>query len=245
MKRRHLGVLNSWTLFSVYDDQVHCDQWLWGQNKASWASWLQDSPYLSYARNCYLARKSIYMKIMTDTDIQSLTQEEIMEEMLRLHKPPSPDTGLETLQLQLATLQQTRTLAWPLYSPTAGVYCLQYRLCMIRLSSSMKRKCRAKLHLSVKSIQEEIEQLMIYMITPSSSSAEDQTYWLEIALSERNVSSCYSLKGCHHHWQNEIFLWGQTCTAIWVRYTGRWNVQTWFIWMYRYNDAGFGTCATM
>ena len=51
------------------------------------------------------------MKIMTDTDIQSLTQEEIMEEMLRLHKPPSPDTGLETLQLQLATLQQTRTLA--------------------------------------------------------------------------------------------------------------------------------------
>ena len=127
-------------------------------------------------RQKLLHRQEKYMKIMTDVEIKSLTKEEIMQ-MLCLHHTCNPDTQLEALQLQLAALQRTRTLAmWHDHSTVLQQGYILFAVWIVYDPAVFfsEDECKAKPHLSVKNIQEEIEQPMIYMIAPSSSSAQDQ-----------------------------------------------------------------------
>ena len=52
-----------------------------------------------------------YMRLMTDQEINELTRENILQLMSCAHHETSPSAITEKLQLQLATLQRSRTLA--------------------------------------------------------------------------------------------------------------------------------------
>ena len=48
---------------------------------------------------------------MTDSDVQKLSREQIIERVERIHHIPDLDKPLEALQLDLAGLQHTRSIA--------------------------------------------------------------------------------------------------------------------------------------
>ena len=62
-------------------------------------------------RQRLLTQQEKFMRLMTDNDIQKLSREQIIDEMERIHHTPDLDKPLEALQLDLAGLQRTRTIA--------------------------------------------------------------------------------------------------------------------------------------
>ena len=119
------------------------------------------------------------MRLMTDDDVQKLSRQQIIDEMERAHHTPDLDKPLEALQLNLARLQCTRTIAmWHDHSTVLRQGYKGYILFAMWIIYDPavffnEDECKTK-KITVKSLQEEIEQPIIYMIAPSTSSGEEQ-----------------------------------------------------------------------
>ena len=118
-----------------------------------------------------------YMRLMTDQEINELTRENILQLMSCAHHETSPSATTEELQLQLATLQRSRTLAvWHDHSNVLQQGYILFAVWVIYDPAVYftEDEYRASGGEAVKNLQEEIEQPKIHMIAPSTSSPSDQ-----------------------------------------------------------------------
>ena len=118
-----------------------------------------------------------YMHFMTDQEIIELTRENILQLMSYAHHETSPSATTEELQLQLATLQRSRTLAvWHDHSNVLQQRYILFAVWVIYdpVVYLTEDEYGARDGQAVKNLQEEIEQPKIHMIAPSTSSPSDQ-----------------------------------------------------------------------
>ena len=150
-----------------------------------------------------------------------MSEQDIHQFMVKVHYEPNPDASNEELQQEIKRLQRNRTLAmwhdhstilqtgyilfaiWVIYDP-AVFYTQEYW--------STSRSQRGSVH-----IQSLVEEPVIYMIAPSSSSPVDQLALVgdrteclaelsnPVTTSDGTIEINDYLRG---------FLWGQTCSAI-------------------------------
>ncbi len=128
-------------------------------------------------RSTLLKRQEKYLRLCTDQEISALSREQIVEILTAANSNVAPEVPLEQLRNQLAAPQRTRMLGiwhdhstilqtgyilfavWVLYDP--GVFLTD-------------REYAAKTGHAIQNLQAIVEQPMIYMIEPSSSSPSDQ-----------------------------------------------------------------------
>ena len=128
-------------------------------------------------RQKLLNKQQKYMRPMTDNDLQNLSKEEIVAEMSHVQHVQDHNKSLEALHLDLAALQCTRTIAlWHDYSTVLQQEYILFAVWVIYDPAVFftEEECKSRPDISVKNLQGEIEQPTIYMIAPSTSSAEEQ-----------------------------------------------------------------------
>ena len=128
-------------------------------------------------RQKMLIKQQKYMRLMTDDDLHNLSREEIVAEMSRVQHTPDDNKSLQELQHDLAALQRTRTIAmWHDHSTVLQQGYILFAVWIVYDPAVFfsEQECKASLNITVKNLQEEIEQPTIYMIAPSTSSGEEQ-----------------------------------------------------------------------
>ena len=121
-----------------------------------------------------LNKQQKYMRLRTDDDLQNLSREEIMAEMSRTQHVPDHNKSLEALKLDLAA---SRTLAvWHDHSTILQQGYILFAMWIIYDPAVFftEEECKTRHNINLKNLQEEIEQPTIYLIAPSTSSAEEQ-----------------------------------------------------------------------
>lgn len=97
--------------------------------------------------------------------------------MSKVHHQPNEESTIEDLQIQLASLQRSRTLAmWHDHSTVLQKGYILFAVWIIYDPAVFysEQECKSKCGISITTLQELIEQPMIHMIAPSTSSGEDQ-----------------------------------------------------------------------
>ena len=133
---------------------------------------------LTDLRKALLKKQESYMHVFSNNKIQNMSKQDLCEQLSLLQHQVSPNATLEELQHSLSTLQRRRTLAiwhdhstilqtgyilfavWVLYDP--AVFYTQ---------EEWKIQHRGQVQTYIQSL---VEEPMIYMLAPSSSSPADQ-----------------------------------------------------------------------
>ena len=133
---------------------------------------------LNDLRTTLLKRQEKYMHLYTDEQIHTMSEQDILAFMTMVHYQPTPNSSRDELQQAIKMLQRKRTLAmwhdhstilqthyilvavWVLYDPTVFYTHDQWQ---------NLHPQQGKVH-----IQSLVEEPVIYMIAPNSSSPADQ-----------------------------------------------------------------------
>lgn len=129
---------------------------------------------ITYLRKSLLLKYKKYMRLSTDAEIQQMTEEQILSLLsIANHQPPNV-YSLGQLQSELATIQRTRNIA--IWHDHSTILKNGYILFAIRIvyDAAVFLTESEYSSLTLKNIQETVEQPVIYIISPSSSSPSDQ-----------------------------------------------------------------------
>ena len=119
-----------------------------------------------------LHKQNKYMRLLTDEEIENVTQEEIIKLLSTGHCQPPVNTSLTNLREKLASIQQTRTLAlWHDHSTVLSQGYIMFAVKVLYDSGVFLTEAELG---NIHNLQEEIEQPVIQMVAPSSSSLSDQ-----------------------------------------------------------------------
>ena len=128
-------------------------------------------------RSTFLKKQEKYMRLSSDEEIANLSKDQIVELMASIRHNMPHDATLEQLQTEVAKLQRTRTLAmWHDHSTILQTGYILFAIWVIYDPAMFltAQEYAAKSGQSMQNLQEVIEQPVIYMIAPSSSSPADQ-----------------------------------------------------------------------
>ena len=124
-------------------------------------------------RKKLLKKHTKYMRLMTDQQIHQLTEAETLQLLNQVHCYMPHDTPLSDLRERVAALQRTRTLAlWHDHSTVLKQGYILFAVKVIYDSGVFFTESEL-LSEHAHNLQEEIEQPMIHMIAPSTSSLSD------------------------------------------------------------------------
>ena len=127
---------------------------------------------LTDLRKSLLLKYEKYMRLNTDAEILHMTEEQILNLFSIAHHYPPSGSSLEQLRSELANIQRTRNIAtWHDHSTILkhGYILFAIRVVYDPAVFLTDLECS-----QVTNIQETVEQPVIYIISPSSSSPSDQ-----------------------------------------------------------------------
>ena len=118
------------------------------------------------------------MRMFSNNKIQSMSNQDLCEQLALLQHQVSPNPSLEELQHSLSTLQRRRTLAiWHDHSTVLQTGYILFAVWVVYdpavfyTQDQWKIKHRGQVKTYIQSL---VEEPMIYMLAPSSSSPADQ-----------------------------------------------------------------------
>ncbi len=128
-------------------------------------------------RKKLIEKQQPYMRLMTNEQIELLNRSELTDLMNRAHHPVSDTASIGELQLQLARLQRTRTLAfWHDHSTILQQGYILFAVTVLYDPAVFftEEELKAYQGRAPRNLQEEIEQPSIHMIAPCTSAVSCQ-----------------------------------------------------------------------